>query len=110
MDALAIVYLQYWFQLNCDVLFVKHLKIMKVDFSYGKTLCLNKEVQVLELFDVNDFDHQHGMFKLTMKLNGTTCPPPTHFVINPLSNQGVMPNCDNISHIGYQLPKICKTD
>jgi hypothetical protein len=111
MDALAIVYPQYWFQLNCDVLFVKHLKIMKVDFSYGKTLCLNKEVQVLELFDANDFDHQHGMFKLTMKLNGTTWPPPPPppFVINPLSNQDVMLNCDNNSHIGYQLPKICKT-
>jgi hypothetical protein len=49
---------------------------MKVDFSYGKTLCLNKEVQVLELFDANDFDYQHGMFKLSMKLNGTTCMPP----------------------------------
>ncbi len=93
------------------MLFVKHLKIMKVNFSYRKTLCLNKEVQVLELFDANDFDYQHGMFKLTMKLNGTTCmphPPSPPFVINPLSNQDVMFNCDNISHIGYQLPRICK--
>jgi hypothetical protein len=82
---------------------------MKVDFSYGKTLCLNKEVQVLELFDANDFDYQHGMFKLSMKLNGTTCMPPPPFVINPFPNQDVMLSCDNISYIGYQLPKICKT-
>jgi hypothetical protein len=41
-------------------------------------------VIVQELLNAIDFDCQHGMFKLTMKLNATTCMV-TPFDTNPLT-------------------------
>jgi hypothetical protein len=35
MDALGIVYPQYWLELNCDVSFGKHF--LKATLCYGKT-------------------------------------------------------------------------
>jgi hypothetical protein len=41
-------------------------------------------VIVQEVLNVNDLDCQHGMFKLTMKSNATTCMV-TPFDTNPLT-------------------------
>jgi hypothetical protein len=37
MDALGIVYPQYWMQLECDVSFAKYLYVIKGTFYYAKT-------------------------------------------------------------------------
>jgi hypothetical protein len=62
---------------KCDAIFVKHLQIIKSAFHLGKTHKVdNQNMMVDELFNVNDFDCQQGMFKLTMKSNVTTCMTP----------------------------------
>jgi hypothetical protein len=35
MDALGIMYPQYWLQANCDMSFGKHLEVLKGVFCYG---------------------------------------------------------------------------
>ncbi len=42
MDALRIVYPQYWLQLDCDASFAKHLEVLKTKIYYGKTHKVNE--------------------------------------------------------------------
>jgi hypothetical protein len=59
MDVLGIVYSQYWFHLDANVSFKKHLEVLKVALYCGKNSTLNgQEVQVLELFNAGDLECQ----------------------------------------------------
>jgi len=42
MDALGIVYPQYWLQLDCDGSFAKHFEIFKMIFCYNQTHKVNE--------------------------------------------------------------------
>jgi hypothetical protein len=42
MDALGIVYPQYWLQLDYDASSAKHLEVLKTTFYYGKTHKVNE--------------------------------------------------------------------
>ncbi len=72
MNALGIVYPQYWLQLDYDESFANHLHVLKVMFCYGKIVHKvdEQELQLQELLNVN-FDCQQGMFKLTMRSNSS---------------------------------------
>jgi hypothetical protein len=68
MNALGIVYPQFWVQLECDTTFVKQLQVIKSIFCLVKTHKVDdQDMMVGELFNVSDHDCQQGIFKLTMK-------------------------------------------
>jgi hypothetical protein len=39
MNALGIVYPQYWLQPDCDASFANPLQVFKATFYYGKIMC-----------------------------------------------------------------------
>ncbi len=86
MNALRIVYPQYWLQQDCDAFFANHLQVFKIAFCCGKTIRKvdEQEVQMHKLLYATNFDYHQGMFKLTMKSNAATCMVPT-FDTNPLT-------------------------
>jgi hypothetical protein len=83
MDGLGIVYPQYWLQADYETSFPKHLVVIKIVFFSNKTLLLDGvETFVPKVLNASDLDSQHGMFKLTMKLNVAACMAPP-FDSNP---------------------------
>ncbi len=83
MDALRIVYPQYWLQVDYETSFPKHLVVIKIVFCSSKTLLLDGvETFVLKVLNANDLDSQQGMYKLTMKSTACMAPP---FDTNPLT-------------------------
>jgi hypothetical protein len=90
MDALGIVYPQYWMWLECDATFFKHLQVIKSNFYLGKTHKVDdQDMMVGELLNVNDLDCQQGVFKYTMKSNAIACMAPP-FDLNPLTKCGTL--------------------
>ncbi len=70
-------------QLECDATCIKHLQVIKSVFCLGKAHKANDQDMIVgELFNANDLDYQHNMFKLTMKSNATMCIAPP-FDLNP---------------------------
>jgi len=66
-------------------IFPKHLEVITTSFYFRKALLLDGvETFVSKVLNASDFDSQWGMFKLTMKLNATTCMAPS-FNTNPLT-------------------------
>jgi len=46
MNALGIVYPQYWLQPDCDASFANLLQVFKATFYYGKIMCNVDEQEV----------------------------------------------------------------
>ncbi len=70
-------------QLECDATYIKHLQVIKLAFCLGKAHKVDDQDMTMgELFNANDLDCQHNMFKLTMKSNATMCMAPP-FDLNP---------------------------
>jgi hypothetical protein len=77
MDALGIVFPQFWLQANCDELFSLHLKTLKAHFCELRSVISRSEkegvsCQVSKLLDARTLDLQTSLFKLTMKSNAKT--------------------------------------
>jgi hypothetical protein len=57
MDALGIVYPQYWLQVDYETSFLKHLAMIKITFCSNKTQLLDGvETFVHEVLNANDLD------------------------------------------------------
>ena len=72
MEALSVVFLQYWLQIKCDEFFPVHLLIIKDWFSNLKVSMFEfgdekEPKQVGALLDSSTLDVQAVLFKLTMK-------------------------------------------
>ena len=92
MDALGIVYPQYWLQGNCAASFRKHLDIIKA--FYGEPRCIGKGENkrfipaMLEKFLL---ESEQPLFKIAMIANAHASmelPPlhaPAHQLVNPLT-------------------------
>jgi hypothetical protein len=77
MDALGIVYTQYWLQVECVTSFPKHLVLIKKNLCSNKTQLLDGvETFVLEVLNASDLDNQQSMFKLMMKSIAIACMAP----------------------------------
>ncbi len=59
MDALGIVYPQYWLQVNYETSFLKHFVVIKIIFCFNKTQLLDGvKTFVHEVLNANDLDSQ----------------------------------------------------
>jgi hypothetical protein len=59
MDALGIVYPQYWSQLDCEMSFPKHLQVIKATFCSSKIQFVDGvETFVFEVLNTIDLDSQ----------------------------------------------------
>jgi hypothetical protein len=72
MDALGIVFPQFWLQANCDALFPLYLKTLKAHFCELRSVISGSEndgvsTQVSKPLDAWMLDLQTSLFKLTMK-------------------------------------------
>jgi len=58
MNALEIVYPQYWLQQDCDAFFANHLQVFKIAFCCGKTIRKvdEQKVQMHKLLYATNFD------------------------------------------------------
>jgi hypothetical protein len=83
MDAIGIVYPQYWLQPNCEVSFSKHIHVIKTTFC-SRFWRDGEEIFMYKVLNANDLDNQQNMLKLTMKSNLAACMVPP-FDINPLT-------------------------
>ncbi len=87
MDAMGIVFPQFWRDEHADESFFKHLAVLKAHFCQNKTVTGWKHVgdtSVPGLLKPEALDAQHAMFRLAMKTNwSTTMSRP--FSINPLT-------------------------
>ena len=79
LDALGIIYPQYWLQPDVDITFSKHLDTLKN--WYCNTIVLgtgvDKEV-ILGIFDQWSLDSQQGYFKIAMKSNDPAAMEPPY--------------------------------
>jgi hypothetical protein len=83
MDALGIVYPQYWLQPNCEMSLSKHIHVIKTTFC-SRFWRDEDEIFMYKILNVNDLDNQQNMFKLRRKSNLATCMVPP-FDINLLT-------------------------
>lgn len=72
MNALGIVFPQYWLQPNCDELFPLHMKTLKFQYCVCRTMNFGtKEEPVMKhidpIIDEHSLSLQSSLFKLTMK-------------------------------------------
>jgi hypothetical protein len=70
MNALNIVYLQYWLQATSKMMFFLHLATLKQIYYVKKQIGL--DILVMELIDKHMLDIQNSLFKLTIKTNAKT--------------------------------------
>jgi len=64
MDALDVVYPQYWFKSSCEVTFLVHMAILKGSKKLGST-----QTWIPLVLDVNILELQPSFFKITMMFN-----------------------------------------
>ena len=74
MNALAIVFPQFWLQSNCDDLFLSHMKTLGSHFCVAMHINRSTKdklqmVQVEPMLDIRTLGFQMLFFKLTMKSN-----------------------------------------
>jgi hypothetical protein len=74
MEALGIVFFQYWRSPNCDILFFVHMQVIKKWYCDMKEISFREGLekvttQVAQPLDSYKFDLQTSLFKLTMKSN-----------------------------------------
>lgn len=72
MNALGVVFPQYWLQPNCDDLFPMHVKTLREHYAVCRTVNLGSKEepnmqQVDALIDGRALSLQSSLFKLTMK-------------------------------------------
>jgi hypothetical protein len=89
MDALGIVFPQFWLQANCDALFPLHLKTLKAHFYELRSVISGSEkdgvsTQVSEPLDAQTLDLQTSLFKLMMKSNAKSAIEEPHDM-NPVT-------------------------
>jgi hypothetical protein len=74
MDAMGIVYPQYWLQTNANVTFPQHLEVLKNFYCTPRPCGQPKDdkyvTMVLIILSSWDLDVQQNLFKFTMKFNG----------------------------------------
>jgi hypothetical protein len=84
LDALGILYSQYWWQLECEANFAKHLEVLMVWYYEQKMLWSSESNFVIPpLLNCWYLDFEHGMFKLCMKSNSNAILE-SPFDFNPL--------------------------
>jgi len=66
MNALGIIYPQYWLQPNCESTFVNHLSLIKQHYYISQNLGVDNN-WVFEAIPSEILDLQISLFKLTMK-------------------------------------------
>jgi hypothetical protein len=74
MNSLAIVFLQFWLQSNCDDLFSFHMKTLRLHFGVVRHTNLGTKeepemVQMDPMLGARTLGFQTSFFKLTMKPN-----------------------------------------
>jgi hypothetical protein len=74
MNALAIVFPQFWLQSNCDDLFTLHMKTLRSHFCVARHVNRGTKdepqmVEVEPMLDARTLGFQTSLFKLTMKSN-----------------------------------------
>jgi len=89
MNAMGILYPQYWARGNTEAMelnFPKHLRVLADFYGYGRIMG-KKDVQVLvpALIDRELLMTQQRIFKTAMRANSPTAMQPP-FVLNPLNN------------------------
>lgn len=86
MDALGVVFPQYWAQPNADASFSAHLTILKDVFCHPRSVvAVDGEVAwVHELLSSTALDEQMCMFKMSMKANSKSVMAPP-FTVNPMT-------------------------
>jgi hypothetical protein len=85
LQAMGILYPQYWLAGDCESTFEKHLRIL-ID-HYGQPKIIGKEndkIHVPALVDPDRFVSQQGLFKLAMRSNARSAMEPP-FDVNPLT-------------------------
>jgi len=85
MDALSLIYPQYWLQGNCEASFRKHIDVIKKKFGEPKWI-FGKEGNKLvpPVLDYSLLELQQPMFKLAMFSNSMVAMEPP-FLVNPLT-------------------------
>jgi hypothetical protein len=83
MEALRVVFPQYWLMEGYDESFKGHMNIIKGNICYPKRIGAAK-IQVPKVSSFLDLDLQMLLFKLTMKNNAKVAMAPPHKV-NPLT-------------------------
>jgi hypothetical protein len=89
MDALGIIFPQFWLQANCDAIFLLYLKTLKAHFYELRSVISRSEkdevsTQVFEPLDARTLDLQTSLFKLTMKSNAKSAMEELHDM-NPVT-------------------------
>ncbi len=68
MDALGVVYPQYWFKSSCEVTFLVHMATLKGSYCPLKKLG-STQTWMPTILDVNILDSQPSFFKIKMMFN-----------------------------------------
>jgi hypothetical protein len=87
MDAMGIVFPQFWRDEHADESFFKHLAVLKAHFCQNKTVTGWKhmgDMNVPGLLRPEALDAQHAMFRMAMKTNWSTSMS-RPFSVNPLT-------------------------
>ena len=73
MDALEIIYLQYWLDPNCDTNFERHIRILKEHYGTSKSFSTVAfpEGSVNPILSPANIDMQTSLFKNCMKEHAT---------------------------------------
>jgi len=108
LDAIGIVYPQYWLQLQCEENFAKHLEFLKAWYCEPTMLGFGESSYVVHpLLDHWQLHVKQGMFQLCMKnnskvamessfdFNPLTCIWRTIHITNLLAFIGSYKNCTN---------------
>jgi hypothetical protein len=70
LDALGIIYPQYWLQPDAEVTFAKHLDTLKNWYCNARVLGTGVDKEVIPgILDRWSLDSQQGYFKIAMKSN-----------------------------------------
>ena len=85
LDALGIIYPQYWLQKDAEITFSKHLDVLKNWYCNTKVLGSGVDKEVIPgILDRWSLDSQQGYFKIAMKSNAPAAMEPPYDV-NPVT-------------------------
>jgi hypothetical protein len=83
MDAMGVVYPQYWLQLDAEENFTKHILLIKGHNCYNRSWVARGPISP-PILSLRAFELQASVFKCTMKANlAATMEPP--FLVNPFT-------------------------
>lgn len=85
MDAMGIIYPQYWLQKDCEESFPKHLQVLENFYCEPKYAVVEKVKHLVPpVLDRYNLETQQSLFKLAMLSNCRKCMEPP-FDLNPLT-------------------------